>query len=209
MNTKVFIVEDHSLFRMGLKYKLPEIGCTIVGEAESGEDFFDKIKTQAKNIDLILLDIVLPDTSGVELAEFIVKNYPKIKILVLSSETDEYIISQMVDKGINGFISKVAPIAELERAIKSVMNDIEYFGRDIMDIVDHIQDNSEKLCLTPKEREVLSLFAQGYPAKIVADKLCISTRTAEGHKNRIYQKLGARSNADLVKIALKYHIISL
>ncbi|MDL2313302.1 response regulator transcription factor, partial [Bacteroidales bacterium OttesenSCG-928-B11] len=130
------MVEDHALFRLGLKAalksKMPEL--SIVGEAENGKSLFVLLETVQP--DIILLDILLPDISGVEVAKRLRENYPEIKILVLSSENSLNMVHALIDVGIDGFISKKqSDSGILIEAIESVVNGFEYFGKDISSLI--------------------------------------------------------------------------
>lgn len=212
---KLIIVEDHALFRLGLTSALStdKLEISIIGEAEDGKSLFTLLETCQP--DLILLDILLPDISGIEVARQLRKDYPEIKILAISSENTLDIVHPLLDIGINGFISKNQSASDdLLEAIESIMNGFEYFGRDIASIIYNVyvaKKRTENILypFTNREKDIITLCKDGLLSKEIADKLRISPRTVETHKNNIFKKLGINSTVELALYALKYDIISL
>jgi len=207
------LVEDHEIYRLGLKTAFatnyPDI--EIVAEAETGTEFFSLLKV--KNADIVLLDIVLPDMSGVEIARRLKKEKPEMKILVISTEDTEEIIKELVEIGIDGFVSKreggVKTIAE---AILSIMRGLEYFGKDIASILYRVyvskkRTTDDKVEFSDKEMEIIELCSKGLQSKQIADRLGLSPRTIEAHKTRIFHKLGINNTVEMVQYAMKNGII--
>lgn len=211
MSIKVFIVDDHQLFRMGLRLALtnkPKID--IVGEAASGKETLAYLASQTP--DIVLLDHILPDISGIDVARKLKKEKPEIKILMLSAEKPENIIEQVLETGIEGYISKSSHVEEVEEAIISVMNGLEYFGRDISKIIYDVvvtkKQRQEKIHpFTARELEIVSLCSEGLLSKEIADRLQISHRTVENHKNNIFKKLGINNSVELVNYAMQHGIL--
>jgi len=212
---RVIVVDDHRLFRMqvkaGFKYDYPEI--FICGDAESGEALF--ALPELETADLVLLDIHLPGgISGLEIALRLRKEYPNVKILTISAENDGETVKSMVMAGINGYISKQkSDVDELAQAIKTIMSDLEYFGRDIASIIYDIFV-AKKNTLTPsrdefteREREIINLCRNGMMSKEIAAKLGISPGTVNTHKNNIFKKLNINNTMEMVQYALKKGII--
>ena len=210
---KIVIVEDHELFRLGVKTAIENChsDLCIIGEAESGAELF--ALPQLADADIILLDIVLPDMTGVEIARRLKEERPELKILACSAENDGSIVQAMLDIGIEGFISKrnggVDTIAE---AIRSIMQGVEYFGQDISDIIYRIYVSKKKSAevsaeFTAQEKRIIELCREGLPGKLIADRLCISLRTVDNHKNHIFRKLGISNTMEMVQYAIKNGII--
>ena len=207
------LVDDHELFRLGVKTAIeshyPDI--CIAGEAESGEAFFRLLETTAA--DIVLLDIILPDMSGVEIARRLKKEHPALKILAISSENTAAVTEALLDLGIDGFISKrMSGIDDLVNAVRSIMSGFEYFGKDISDIIYRIYVSKKKTAeataeFTEQERKIIELCRDGLPSKHIADLLCISPRTVDNHKNNIFRKLGINSTVEMVQYAMKNGII--
>lgn len=209
--TKVILVEDHPLLRMGTRSVLTKLGdrISIVGEAESGEQLFSLLKHTTP--DMVLLDIILPDTSGVKVAEQLRSMFPDIKILVLSSETSEATIMELIHVGIQGFINKNEPTQELLNAVESVICGIEYYGKDIARIIHDVSiaKSSPSVRFTDREIEIIRLCSEGYTGKQISDLINISVRTVDTHKTNIFNKLGIRNTVELIKYGLRNGIIVL
>jgi DNA-binding NarL/FixJ family response regulator len=211
---RIIIVDDHALFRLGLKTAIkshyPDI--IITGEAASGADFFDLLKTTAA--DLVLLDIILPDMNGMEIARRLKMEKPEIKILAISAENTANTVQEMLNIGIEGFISKYNGTTDtLIEAIRSIMQGFEYFGRDISDIISRIYIAKKRTTeisseFTEQEKRVLEYCLKGLAAKQIADYLNITTRTVEWHKSNIFRKLGINSTVEMVQFAVKNGIIN-
>jgi len=210
---QVIVVDDHNLFRMGLKAAFqngyPDI--SIVGEAEYGKELFTL--SQLSTADIVLLDINLPDIGGAAIARRLHREYPHLKILVVSAENTEETVKSMLEAGIDGFISKrKGDPDELAEAIRSVMNGIEYYGRDISSIIFGVYVAKKKTTtvtneFSEREREIIQLCREGLLSKEIASRLGISTSTVKTHKERIFQKLGINNTMEMVLYALKNGII--
>jgi len=210
---QIIVVDDHSLFRVMLKsifesYR-PDI--CITGEAANGEELFLLLPhTQA---DIVFLDVNLPDIWGVEVARRLRREYPALKIIAVSGENTAETIRAMIDVGIDGFISKqYSGVDELTEAIDSVMNGVEYFGRDISSIIYDVYVAKKKTAVvtsefTEREREIIHLCRDGLLCKEIAERLNISVYTVNNHKQNIFHKLGINNTVEMVQYALKKGII--
>lgn len=207
---RVIIVDDHRIFRVGLRAEIQGMGIPIeiAGEAASAEEFFSLLKTI--DADMVLLDILLPDMSGVDIARKLRKEYPNLKILILSAETDNETIGQLMLVGIDGFVSKTIAPGELQTAIEYITEGAEYYGRDIARIMHcvRIAHKNINYNFTPRETQIIQLCAQGLPAKKIADRLNISLKTVVTHKYNIFKKMGINNCLELVNYALRMGIIS-
>lgn len=215
-NLKIIIVDDHALFRMGVRSvivdKLPHTN--ILAEYGSGEKLLQQL-TESDKPDIILLDIVMPGISGIETARQLKEKYPDIKIIMLSSEVTSEIINELLDIGVDGYLSKLVLKEDLAEAILSVAKDNIYYGQDITRIMydayiaGHNKKSKQKVHITEREREVIELLCEGITMKEIADRLNISKRTIDTHKSNIMQKLGFRSTIELVKYAIRESIVVL
>ena len=211
----IIIVDDHALFRLGMKGALSgkDSGICVVGEADCGKALFDLLKTT--KADIILLDVVLPDMDGIEIARRLRKEYPGIKILTVSSENTEDVVQALMNVGINGFISKrQCSTNQPVEAIYSIMNGLEYFGNDIASIIYNIYVSKKKTAVvsaefTEREREIISLCREGITSKMIAERINISVRTVDAHKNNIFKKLGINNTVDMIQYAIKNGVIKL
>ncbi len=215
---KIVLVDDHQIVRDGIKALISgrqEI--EIIGESNNAYEFFDLLK-EAKP-DIVLLDISLPTMSGIEVSKIISREYPEIKVLMLSMYTSEDFIFNALKSGIHGYLPKNTTQDELVLAINEIYNGREYFSKTISDTILKSYVNSarrgnklsdDKLDnLTNREREILQHIVEGLLNPDIAKKLNISIRTVETHKTSIMLKLNLSSVVDLVKFAIKNKIIEL
>lgn len=209
------IVDDHALFRLGIKSAINSnhTDIHIAGEADSGNALFRLLETVTP--DIILLDILLPDTTGVEIARRLRDEKPAVKILAISAENSAEVVQAMLDIGIEGFISKRQGGAdEIAEAIRTIMNGFEYFGSDISAIIYKIYVSKKRTAdvtpdFTEREKEIILFCRDGLLGKEIAARLHISPRTVDNHKNNIFKKLGINSTLEMVQYALKNGIIRL
>ena len=211
----IIIVDDHRLFRMGLRktfqFAYPDI--SVSGEAGNGAALF--ALPALATADLVLLDINLPGMGGAEIARRLRSDYPALKILAISAENNGETVQAMLEAGIDGFISKqMGDTDELAEAIRTVMNGEEYYGRDIASIIYEVYVAKKKTtAITPdftgREREIIILCRDGLLYKEIADRLGISVYTVNFHKKNIYRKLGINNTMEMVHYALKNGIIRL
>ena len=210
---QVIVVDDHTLFRMGLAaiFHAGHPNIRIVAEAEDGKTLFALLPSTTA--DIVLLDINLPDMSGVEIARRLRKEYPALKILAISAENTAETIEAMLEIGIDGFISKQKSNAnELAEAIHAVMDGLEYFGSDIASIIFSVYVSKKKTTaisdeFTDREREIILLCRDGLLGKEIAGRLGVSINTVNTHKKRIFQKLGINNTIEMVQYALRRGII--
>jgi two-component system response regulator NreC len=207
------IVDDHELFRLGVKNAIKdnEPDINVVAEAETGAEFFALLRVNKP--DIVLLDILLPDTTGIEVARRLRKEYPEIKILAISAENTPDVVQEMLEIGIDGFISKRSgSTAALVQAIRSIMMGFEFFGKDISEIIHWVYVAQKKQIeitneFTKQEKRIIELCHQKLQAKEIADRLSISPKTVSAHKNNIFLKLGINNTYEMVQYAIKNKII--
>lgn len=211
----VILVDDHTLFRDGIKSILDEeTDIIVVDEAADGITLYEKLKQHSP--DLVITDISLPDISGIEIVKKITKDYPALKVLMLSMHNNEEFILSSLKAGANGYLSKDIKRTELLEAIHSVMEGKIYFNKEISQTIinNYREDQTGARSdlhkeLTEREIEVLKLIGEGFTNKEIADKLFISIRTVDAHKNHIMHKLALKSTVDMVKYAIKNKLINL
>jgi len=215
---KVALVDDHQIVRDGIKMLLEDDSkIEIVSESGSAESFIVSLSNEIPH--LAIVDISLPGYSGIELTRKLTADYPKIKVIILSMYTSQDFIFNAIKAGAKGYLPKNITREELVDAIVQVQSGKEYFSREISEIILKNYLNQVKKPesvststngeLTPREKEILKLVAEGYSNQIIADKLFISVRTVESHKCHIMQKLELTTTVELVKYALKNRIIDL
>jgi two-component system response regulator NreC len=203
---RVLIVDDHFLIRTGiisLLRDIPEI--EIIGEAENGKIAIEKCKNY--NPEVVLMDISMPDMSGIEATKVIKAENPAINILILTMHESEEYFYNTLKQGASGILNKNVSKDELVAAIKSVSIGKRYIGNSISELMidtlmqkfeeEFISKQKEEVILTKREKDILYFVANGFSNQDIADKLNISIRTVETHKSNLMQKLNLKSSAAL------------
>ncbi|MBN1142992.1 MAG: response regulator transcription factor [Bacteroidales bacterium] len=207
----ILIVDDHKLFREGLKFllsNLEEVG--EVWEASDGEVFLNMIKSS--NPDLVLMDIEMPKVNGIEATTRALEINPGLKIMALSMYGDEEYFQKMVDAGICGFLLKNSEFSEVKKAILTVAQGNNYFTEEILyRLVDRFKTKTVQVdapvVLSDRELEVLQLICKGLSNQEIADKLFISKRTVDHHRASLLTKTETSNAASLVIYAIKHKMI--
>lgn len=207
----IIIVDDHDLFRMGTTMVLGSMpDYNVVAQAACGEDFFEKLNALENKPKLALLDIMLPDMSGIDIARKLRTEHPDILILILSAEASESTILSLTDIGVEGFVSKNAPTDELLVAINTIIEGGTYFAKDIAKLIRDVCNSTElHVELSEREEDIIRLCCEGLRAKDISEQLNISIRTVETHKTNIFTKLGINNNVALVRYAIRRGILQL
>ena len=208
----IAILDDHQIIIDGLKLLLEsDSNINVVFEATSGSIFLRKLTEIDRIVDIVLLDLMMPEISGFEMALMLKKDYPEIKIIVLSMNIDGKSITELKAKaGIKGFLSKSVDKTELMLAIMTVNSGEEYFSQEAereMDNYEKISKELEQITLTKREVEIIRLIDKGLINKEIAKKLFISEQTVTTHRKSILRKTGAHNVSTLLNFARKAHII--
>lgn len=210
---KVLIADDHRVFRDGIKALLEKCeDIEVVAEASDGDEVLTKLKDL--QVDVIIMDLDMGNTNGIETTQLVKEHFPTVNILVLSMHGTHNYILRVLDAGAIGYILKNAGKDELVTAIRSVSNGDSYFSREVSTtLIEHLHKPSgnrkknEKLPLTDRETEILKLIAQEYSNPEIADKLFISIRTVDTHRRNLLEKLKVKNTAGLVKYAIKEGLV--
>ncbi len=219
MNQKhtILIAEDHALLRAGMRALLTsEPDIEVIGEVDNGKD---AVRLACSlNPTLVLMDLSMPGSNGLEAIAEIKKRAPDIKILVITMhKTDEY-IQEALRTGASGYILKESSHDELRIAIRTVLNGKVYLSPDVSErVVSGFLSGGNKPAagatawdsLTVREREVLKLVAEGHGNKHIADYLCLSIKTVEKHRSSLMRKLGLRNASMLTAYAIEKGIVTL
>lgn len=208
----IAILDDHQIIIDGLKLLLEsDSNINVVFEATSGSIFLRKLTEIDRIVDIVLLDLMMPEISGFEMALMLKKDYPEIKIIVLSMNIDGKSITELKAKaGIKGFLSKSVDKTELMLAIMTVNSGEEYFSQEAereMDNYQKISKELEQITLTKREIEIIRLIDKGLINKEIAKKLFISEQTVTTHRKSILRKTCAHNVSTLLNFARKAHII--
>jgi two-component system response regulator NreC len=211
MSTRVLIVDDHAVVRAGLKLLLnAEDDLEAVGEAGSAREAV--FEARSLSPDVILIDVVMPEQSGLDVVPQLVAEHPEAKVLVLSMQDDAHYVRQAFAAGASGYVLKEAADSELVSAIREVAKGGRYvhpeLGARLVSAETEERRRADEDPLSDREHEVLKMLALGHTNQEIAKQLFISVRTAETHRAHIMQKLGLASRAELVRYALAHGMLS-
>ena len=211
MSVRVLIVDDHAVVRAGLRLLLEaEEDVEPVGEAGSGREAI--FQNRSLKPDVILLDVVMPDQSGLEVIPTLLHERPEAKVLVLSMQDDPQYVRQAFAAGASGYVLKEAADTEVVAAVREVAKGGRYvhpeLGARLVAAETEAARRAEEDPLSDREREVLRLLALGHTNQEIAKQLYISVRTAETHRAHIMQKLGLSTRAELVRHAIAHGLLS-
>jgi DNA-binding NarL/FixJ family response regulator len=212
---RIILADDHQIVRQGLRILLEaETDMQIVAEADNGR----KVLKLAQELlpDIIIMDLSMPELNGIEATRQILSGAPEVKVIALSMHSDSLFVLNMIKSGASGYLLKDCALEELVKAIRAVVDDKTYLSPGVSDIV--IRDfvtgwqttnSSAFSVLSPREREVLQLMAEGRSTNQIADGLCVSVKTVEAHRKQVMTKLGIHSVAELTKYAIRQGLTSL
>jgi DNA-binding NarL/FixJ family response regulator len=210
---RVVLADDHALVRAGIRALLEKLpGIEVVGEADNGREALELIKKSAPN--LVLLDISMAELGGLEALPRIVKDFPAVKVLILSAHANEEYVLRALRSGAAGYMLKDAATAELQLAIDSVIEDKTYLSPSISrTVIDSYLERvggpfSPLEQLTSRQREILQLIAEGKNTKEIADTLDISVKTVEAHRLQLMARLDIHDVPGLVRYAVRSGLVS-
>jgi DNA-binding NarL/FixJ family response regulator len=208
---KILIADDHTMFLQGIISLLEqEPNIEIVGKAVNGLEALQVIEQIP--VDLLILDISMPEMDGIELSKILKKKFSAIKILVVSTHSNISIISRLIRIGVNGYLLKNAEKAELLKAINTIASGDNYFSEETEE--KHLSNNlriekqvSTLTELSSREKEILVLIAHEYNTAEIAEKTFISLNTVNTHRKNLLSKLNAKNTAGLVKYAVENGLV--
>jgi DNA-binding NarL/FixJ family response regulator len=215
MKIRILIADDHRIIRDGLSVLIEkESNMAVIATAENGRKTLQL--AQKLEPDIIIMDISMPELNGIDATKQIKSVVPKSKIIALSMHSDKRFVSEMLQAGASGYLLKDCAFEELAGAINAVYNNQTYLSPKITGVIvdDYISHISAKepVCpdvLSPREREVLQLIAEGKSTKTIASHLKVSVKTIETHRHNIKEKLHTQSLAELTKYAIRHGITPL
>ena len=210
MSVRVLIVDDHAVFRAGLRMLIDaEADMEAVGEAGNARDAV--FQARALKPDVVLMDVVMPDQSGLDVVPTLLHERPETKVLVLSMQDDPQYVRQAFANGASGYILKEAADTEVVAAIREVAGGNNYVhptvGARLIAAETAEARRADEDPLSEREHEVLRLLALGHTNQEISAQLFISVRTAETHRAHIMQKLRLTSRAELVRYALDQGVL--
>jgi len=203
---RIMLVDDHQILLDGIKTLLSaEVDLEVVAEAADAHmalQFLTYVE-----IDLLITDLSLPDTSHLDFLNGIRKKYPELKMLVLSMHDEAEILRDVLKTGVQGYVLKSNSREELVKAIRHILSGRDYVSPDVSLKLMEQNQKSNDSNLTPREIEIVKLIAQEFSNKQIADKLFISERTVESHRKNIFRKAGVHTVVGVMKYALEHKIL--
>lgn len=202
--TKLLITDDHRILVDGLK-KLFENSETVsvIGTAYSGKECKSFLVKETP--DVILLDINLPDASGLELCKEIKSKYPNVKIIALTSYSEYAMVRQMIENGVDGYVLKNAMPEEILVSVEIVMENEQFLCEEIDMLMKKRSQN--QIWLTPREKELLKNIVEGNTNIEIADKMCLGIETINSYRKNLLLKLNAKNTAVLVRMAIEEKLV--
>jgi DNA-binding NarL/FixJ family response regulator len=210
---RVLLADDHTLFRSGLRALLQSFGgITVVAEAADGREALQLVRQQRP--DVVLMDITMPDLNGLDAAAQIARDFPAVKVVVLSMHPDDAYVNRALKAGASGYLLKTASGPELELAIRAVARGDLYLGPRVAKrvipgyLATGIELPAEIERLTQRQREILQLIAEGCTSKQIAQRLGLSVKTVERHRVELMHRLEIHDIAGLVRWAIRHGLVA-
>ena len=210
---RVILADDHDLVRAGFRSLLQNFeGIQVVGEAADGQQVLRLVETLKP--DIVLMDISMPELNGLEATARIAKDFPQVHVMILSMHANEEYARRAIRAGAQGYLLKRASTAELELAVRAVARGEPYLtpaiSRHLLaDFARQASPASPLEQLSPRQREVLQLIAEGYSRKEIAEKLSISPKSFDVYRSEIMEQLRIDDTAGLVRFAIQHGLVSL
>lgn len=209
---KIILADDHRLVRQGVRSMLEaQSGYEVVGEADNGQEALKLIETLSP--DIVFLDVMMPILNGIETAKIARQRGFKTRIIFLSMHASATYAVRALQSGAMAYVLKDSDFHEIMQAVETVMEGKRFLSaaiaEDVFEMLLTVNTGKENTIdiLSPREREILQLVAEGNTNSVIAEKLTISVRTVESHRSNLIKKLRLNSHADLVKFALQQGLI--
>ena len=215
MSIRIILADDHKIVRDGLRALIEnQAGMKVIAEADNGRETVRLARDLLP--DLVIMDIGMPDLNGIDATRQITAELPDVKVIALSMHSDRRFVVQMFRAGASGYLLKDCAFEELARAVNAVLKNQTYLSPavagPVMEDYIHRLSTADSIAypiLSPREREVLQLLAEGRSTKETASLLCVSTKTVETHRQQIMSKLNIHTTAELIKYAIREGLTSL
>ena len=207
---RILVVDDYAIVRAGVQHFMADVpDMTIAGEAGSADEAIRMIRSQ--HWDIVLLDIAMPDKSGVEVLKQIKREQPDLPVLILSMHPESRYAVQILRSGASGYVQKEALATELVEAIKTILDGHKYISYAVAELLtaDPGSDTDKPLheTLSAREYDVFYKLSTGEGMTKIADDLCLSVKTVSTYRARVMQKMNMTSNADIIYYAIKQNLI--
>lgn len=210
-NIRIIIVEDQPICRMGIRSTLEHsnLDYRIVAEADTVAKTISFLEQNGSQTDLILLDYMLPDGTGMDVISAAKRLCPDAKIVIFSGEAGGATVKQLLEAGVNGFMSKSINSEEIALVLISVMEGNDYTGEAHVRIEQDLKADYETMkTLTRREMELISLCATGLNTKQLADEMCVTPHSIENMKSNLFAKIGVKSTNELILFAFRVGLVS-
>lgn len=211
---RVLLADDHALVRRGFRALIEDLdGMKVVAEASDGREAIGLTRTHRP--DVVLMDIAMPELNGIQATYQIKKLFPSVRVLLISMHASEEYAYEAIAAGADGYLLKAADVVELDLSLRAVAHGESYLSPAIAKYIisTHLHPKSEKLIgsrlLTPRQREILQLIAEGCSTKLVALKLELSVKTVETHRAQLMKRLDIHDVAGLVRYAIRIGLVAL
>ena len=205
----VIVVDDHEATRLGLRAVFSQIShVTLLGEARTGEEGYDLF--QQLKPDVLILDMRLPGAGGLQALHRVISSDPDAKVVIYTGYEDQYLLSESLKNGALGFVSKGNSVRVLIQAVCEVAEGHLFISQDLMQARNHLRKTAqvaEHETLSPREKEIFLLLAQGYSAKDCSAQLHLSSKTVSNYATTIKFKLGVSNQAELARLAIKLGLL--
>ena len=208
---RILIVDDHDLFRAGVRSILDhEDGLDVVGECASGEDALEAVRREAP--DVVLMDINMPGIGGIEATRQILKLAPSVRVIAVTVLSDDPFPNQLLDAGALGYLSKGCSSDEMLEAIRMVMRGLHYISNDVAQKLTLAGfrshgESSPLRALTAREMQVMMMITSGQRNQQISDALFLSPKTVSTYRHRLFEKLDVTSDAELTRLAIRHGLI--
>jgi len=210
-SVRVLLADDHTLVRSGLKALVEHVpGVQVIAEAADGRSALAAIEQERP--DVVLMDVTMPELNGLEAAARIRERFPDVRVLLISMHADPLYVRRALELGVSGYVLKTADASELEEAVGRVARGLTYLSPEAARAAEHVAAHSASAggpALTPRQREILQLVAEGCSTREIAAKLGVSVKTVETHRAHLMERLGIHDVAGLVRYAVRTGIVSL
>ncbi|MEO1435418.1 MAG: response regulator transcription factor [Bacteroidota bacterium] len=214
---KIALADDESLFRKGMALLINDFEqVELLLEAGDGHELLQKLSQAATLPDILLLDLKMPNLNGIETVKILSSEYPDIKVIILSTYFSRTFVVNLIELGVAAYLPKNSAPETVELTIKNVYEKEFYYSDEVMT---HIRENmmdkkrqakpSFFIQLTDREQEILQMICEQYTNTEIGEKLFISSRTVEGHRNNLLQKLNCRNTAGLVAFAIQHKLVQI
>lgn len=210
---KILIADDHQMILDGLRLLLSqEDGFEVIGEALNGEEVIEKTK-RAQELDIIVLDINMPEKDGIEVTKELKATFPEIKILIVTMYNRPEFIKNLMETGVDGYILKNSGKDELIRAVKSLSKGEPYYGKEITKTImksyqkNRIFDSPLEIEISEREKDIIRLIADGLSTAEIGEKLFLSPHTINSHRKNILNKLNVKNSAGVIRFGIQTGIV--